>query len=287
MVRRTASDRRRRSRGWGRRPSPSAAGTRSVRSAASGSRSARRVTGSSFRFRVVDDATDVRASIVGVVGALRAATHELCVMLPVDCPLVTADALRDARARRAETTVDAAVPQTGPLPGAYRDAALPVFETALEAGRLALCEVLEQLRVSPSSNSTLLCSRTSTRPRSFRGFADRSGPGYASCEIRVASHEHLLPLGARADERHLDPERCLDELDVAPGRIRKRVERLHLVEVRSPSQRAPRTRARSGESRSGERGTRPSPSRRAAGSGRTPGSRRSPKGRRASSARAT
>ncbi len=98
-------------------------------------------------FPVVDDATDVRASIVGVVGALRAATHELCVMLPVDCPLVTGAALR-ALACACGDEIDAAVPQTGPLPGVYRTRSLPVFETALEAGRLALREVLESLRVA-------------------------------------------------------------------------------------------------------------------------------------------
>lgn len=82
-------------------------------------------------FPVVDDGSDVRAPIAGVVAGLRAARHEVCVMLPVDCPLLTADALR--------ALGDAvAVPQTGPLPGAYTKAMLPELERRLAAGELSL-----------------------------------------------------------------------------------------------------------------------------------------------------
>ena len=70
-------------------------------------------------FPIVDDGSDVRAPIAGLVAALRAATNELCVVLPVDCPLVTAELLGDLAAACSDGT-DAAVPQTGPLPGAYR-----------------------------------------------------------------------------------------------------------------------------------------------------------------------
>jgi molybdopterin-guanine dinucleotide biosynthesis protein A len=42
--------------------------------------------------------------------------------------------------------VDAAVAQTGPLPGAYRRTALPVLEHRIATGDLALHEALAELR---------------------------------------------------------------------------------------------------------------------------------------------
>jgi molybdopterin-guanine dinucleotide biosynthesis protein A len=94
-------------------------------------------------FPLIDDGTDVRAPIAGVVAGLRAAGHELSVVLPVDVPRVTAETLGTLAARCA----DAAVPQTGPLPGAYRKSALPALEAALAAGRLALREAIAALEV--------------------------------------------------------------------------------------------------------------------------------------------
>jgi molybdopterin-guanine dinucleotide biosynthesis protein A len=94
-------------------------------------------------FDVVDDGADVRAPIAGVVAGLRAASHDVAVMLPVDLPLITSDALRSLAA----ACRDAAVPQTGPLPGAYRHTALPSLERALAEGRLALHAVLDELDV--------------------------------------------------------------------------------------------------------------------------------------------
>lgn len=96
-------------------------------------------------FPLCDDGTEVRAPIAGVAAALRAARHELCVILPVDCPLVTADlvaSLADA------CTGDAVVPQTGPLPGVYRRRALPLLERRLAAGELALKDALRELDVT-------------------------------------------------------------------------------------------------------------------------------------------
>jgi len=86
-------------------------------------------------FAVLDDGTDVRAPIAGVVAGLRAATHPVCVVLPVDCPLVSADALRQLAA------VAPARPQTGPLPAAYTRAQLPRLERKLELGDYALRDV--------------------------------------------------------------------------------------------------------------------------------------------------
>ena len=96
-------------------------------------------------FPIVDDGSDLRAPIVGLAAALRAAETDLSVVLPTDMPLLAVDQLLEL-ARGAEG-VDAAVPQTGPLPGAYRRSALPVLERRIEAGELALYRALDELRV--------------------------------------------------------------------------------------------------------------------------------------------
>ena len=63
--------------------------------------------------------------VAAIAAGLRAATHELAVVIPVDMPLLTGEALRLlARACR-----DAAVAQAGPLPCAVARGALPAFET--------------------------------------------------------------------------------------------------------------------------------------------------------------
>jgi molybdopterin-guanine dinucleotide biosynthesis protein A len=82
-------------------------------------------------FELVDDGTDVRAPIAGVVAGLRAASHEIAVVLPVDCPALSA-----ATVRRLGTEV--AVPQTGPLPGAYTKSMLAELEARLQRGELSL-----------------------------------------------------------------------------------------------------------------------------------------------------
>jgi molybdenum cofactor guanylyltransferase len=101
----------------------------------------KRADGLDLPFPLIDDGTDVRAPIAGVVAGLRAATNDLCVVLPVDTPRITPEAL----AVLADACKDAAVPQTGPLPGAYRRTALPALERALSAGRLSLREALAAL----------------------------------------------------------------------------------------------------------------------------------------------
>jgi molybdenum cofactor guanylyltransferase len=99
----------------------------------------------SLPFEVVDDGSEVRAPIVGLVAALRHAETDVCVVLPTDMPLVSADLLR--RLADEVEGFDAAVPQSGPLPGAYRKAALPVLEQRVAAGELALYRALEELSV--------------------------------------------------------------------------------------------------------------------------------------------
>jgi molybdopterin-guanine dinucleotide biosynthesis protein A len=96
-----------------------------------------------FPFPLLDDGIAVRAPIAGVIAGLREAPTDVAVFLPVDCPLMTPQALRAL----AEACADAAVPATGPLPGAYAKSALPVLERRLAAGDLALHEALEELDV--------------------------------------------------------------------------------------------------------------------------------------------
>jgi molybdopterin-guanine dinucleotide biosynthesis protein A len=95
-------------------------------------------------FEVLDDGSDVRAAITGVVAGLRAASHEVSVVVPVDVPLLTPAALRQLAA----ACRDAAVPPSGPLPGAYRQTALPALELALAERRLALRRAIAGLEVA-------------------------------------------------------------------------------------------------------------------------------------------
>lgn len=100
--------------------------------------------GLALPFELLDDGIDVRAPLAGLVAGLRAAPTELCVVVPVDCPRLTVDAVQ----RLAAACRDAAVPQTGPLPGAYRRRALPVLERRLAAGELRLRDALAELDVA-------------------------------------------------------------------------------------------------------------------------------------------
>ncbi len=94
-------------------------------------------------FEVIDDAADVRAPIAGVVAGLRAAAHDIVVFVPVDCPRITAAVVRQL----GEACADAAVPQTGPLPGAWAKSALPLLERRLAEGPLALYRTYDELEV--------------------------------------------------------------------------------------------------------------------------------------------
>ncbi len=80
---------------------------------------------------VVDDGVDDRAPVFGVIAGLRAAANDICLVLPVDCPLVTTEALRTLVEHRG-------VPQSGPLPGVYTKSMLPELEQRVAAGELSL-----------------------------------------------------------------------------------------------------------------------------------------------------
>jgi molybdopterin-guanine dinucleotide biosynthesis protein A len=92
-------------------------------------------------FPIQDDGTSVRAPLAGVVAGLREAPTEVCVFLPVDCPVMTSEALQAL----GDACADAAVSQTGPLPGAYSRSALTTLQERLAQGELALHEALDQL----------------------------------------------------------------------------------------------------------------------------------------------
>jgi aminoglycoside 6-adenylyltransferase len=89
-------------------------------------------------FDVLLEPAEPQAPIAGVVAALRAAQTDTIVALPVDCPLVTPGGLRALGAALA-------VPQTGPLPGAYSKADLPELERRLADGDYSLRGVNERV----------------------------------------------------------------------------------------------------------------------------------------------
>jgi aminoglycoside 6-adenylyltransferase len=82
-------------------------------------------------FPVLDDGSVQRAPAHGVIAGLHAASHDVCLVLPVDVPLVTAELLR-------ELVEAGAVPQTGPLPGVYTKRMLGQLEARVDRGELSL-----------------------------------------------------------------------------------------------------------------------------------------------------
>ena len=86
-------------------------------------------------FPLLDDGSAVRAPVAGVVAGLRAAAFDVCVFLPVDCPRITPSTLRRLAAAAP------AVSPTGPLPGAFTRAQLPLFERKLGKGDYSLRDV--------------------------------------------------------------------------------------------------------------------------------------------------
>ena len=82
-------------------------------------------------FEVLLEPAEPQAPLVGLVEALRASPTDVVVAVPVDCPLLTPATVRGLGDRLA-------VPQTGPLPGAYSKADLPELERRLAAGDYSL-----------------------------------------------------------------------------------------------------------------------------------------------------
>jgi len=92
-------------------------------------------------FRVHDDGHDLRAPLAGIVAGLRAARNDVCVFLPVDVPFAGPELVRAL----GQACEEAAVPQTGPLPGAYARSALAMLERRLAAGELSLRGAVAEL----------------------------------------------------------------------------------------------------------------------------------------------
>jgi len=133
-------------------------------------------------FPVLDDGSELRAPIVGVAAGLRLTEAEICVFLPTDMPWMTAGLLLELAS--AADGVDAAVPQTGPLPGAYRQTALAVLERRIAAGDLALHRALAELETrvvhapaEPLHNVNVPGDLGANRPD--RGSQDHPKPGGA------------------------------------------------------------------------------------------------------------
>ena len=119
-------------------------------------------------FPLLDDGIAVRAPIAGVIAGLRVSPTDVAVFLPVDCPLMTPEALHALAANCAE----AAVPGTGPLPGAYSRSALPVLEQRLADGQLALDEAIGELdtrtiEIDPALLANVNTERDLDRLRAF------------------------------------------------------------------------------------------------------------------------
>lgn len=93
--------------------------------------------GLALPFTLIDDGVASRAPVFGVLAALRAARHDVCVVLPVDCPLVTAALLRSLGKALAVPARDR------PLPGAYAKHMLPLLEDRVARGELSLRGVNE------------------------------------------------------------------------------------------------------------------------------------------------
>jgi molybdenum cofactor guanylyltransferase len=92
-------------------------------------------------FPVLDDGTELRAALAGVVTGLRAASNPICVFLPVDVPLATPELIRTL----GDACDEAAITSTGPLPAAIRRVALPALEARLRDNELRLADAFEEL----------------------------------------------------------------------------------------------------------------------------------------------
>jgi len=95
-------------------------------------------------FPLLDDGTETRAPLAGIVAGLRAAANDVAVVLPVDVPLVGSELLLEL----GDACADAAATQTGALPAAFARRALAVLERRLDAGELALRDALAELETT-------------------------------------------------------------------------------------------------------------------------------------------
>lgn len=118
----------------------------------------KRADGLELPFEILDDGTELRVPLAGVVAGLRAARNDVVVVIPVDTPLLTKAAVHEL----ADACRDVAVPPSGPLPGAYRRSVRPALESALLAGRFALREAIADLDVAVVDLDTALLANVNT-----------------------------------------------------------------------------------------------------------------------------
>jgi molybdopterin-guanine dinucleotide biosynthesis protein A len=137
----------------------------------------KRADGLDLPFPVLDDGIPTRAALAGIVAGLRGAPTELCVVLPVDTPLVPprvllalADGLQVTDCYKVARSADAAVTQTGPLPAAFRRSALAVLERRLAAGSLTVRDALSELETSEIQVDPPLLANVNT-PDELRALA--------------------------------------------------------------------------------------------------------------------
>ena len=109
-------------------------------------------------FGLVDDGTETRAALAGIVAGLRVASNELVAVIPVDMPFVTAELLHEL----AEASRDAAAPRGAPLPAVFRRSALALLERRFAAGELALHAALRELGASEVTTEPALLVNVNT-----------------------------------------------------------------------------------------------------------------------------
>ena len=109
-------------------------------------------------FELVDDGTETRAALAGIVAGLRAASNDVVAVLPVDMPFVTAALLHEL----ADACCDAAAPRGAPLPAVFRRNALPLLERRLAAGELALHGALHELDAAEVETESALLVNVNT-----------------------------------------------------------------------------------------------------------------------------
>jgi molybdopterin-guanine dinucleotide biosynthesis protein A len=92
-------------------------------------------------FEIVDDGVEVRAPLAGIAAGLRAASHDICVFLPIDAPLVTPEILRAL----GDACREGARPASSPAPCAIAKRALPLVESRLRGDDLSLAGALRAM----------------------------------------------------------------------------------------------------------------------------------------------
>ncbi len=157
-------------------------------------------------FPVLEDEIDERAAVHGLIAGLRASSNDVCLVLPVDCPLVTPEVLRSL-------AEGVAVPQTGPLPGAYPKALLPELEARVARGELSLrgvnptvLEVDERLLANVNTRMELMTAAVTDwagREGGRSGVAPRrlARPRGGACRSLVRSRPDLHRRGSESLSR--------------------------------------------------------------------------------------